>query len=110
MSFDASGAGSRYFVASEGLVFENSPNISFDLTTLDAGPADSPCRGAVPDSVTCQVGSIAGRATGSFHFFAKGITPGQPQSNFHYRDTSFDLPVTVMRLVDTLRFASAVAQ
>ncbi len=108
-SFDASGAGSMYFVADDGQVFENSPGISFDLVTLDAEAAESSCRGVVPDQVTCQVATRVGRATGSFHFFAKGISPGLPQSNFHYRDTSFDLPVTVMRLVDTLRFASAVA-
>lgn len=107
--FDALVAGSMYFNGLDDRVFENSPGISFDLVTLDAEPAESSCRGLAPDLVTCQVASRVGRATGSFHFFARGIGLGQPPTNFHYRDTSFDLPVTVMRLVDTLRFASALA-
>ena len=66
-----------------------------------------PCRGTIPATVTCQLFPGPDRAIGSFHFFAQGVSPGQPQSVLWFRQTSFDLPVTSFRLVDTLRHAGS---
>ncbi len=94
-----------YFLRSEGRVWEIQPS-TVELATLARASSPRPCRGTIPETVTCQVDAEPGRAAGAFELSAREIGPGTSPSNFHFERTAFDLPVTALRIVDTLRFAA----
>ena len=104
--FDVGGAGGLYYSGIEGRVWENSPSITVELATLARPTSPVGCRGAIPETVTCEVYAEPGRATGTFGFFGREIGLGTSNSVFEFRPTVYDLPVTGLRIVDTVRFAN----
>jgi hypothetical protein len=94
-----------YFFGPEGRVWEIQPSPSVELTTLTRPSSARGCRGAIPETVSCEVYTEPGRAAGIFELSAREVGPGTSPSNFQFQLTAFDLPVTALRIVDTVRFA-----
>ena len=92
-----------YYFQPDEQVWENSPTGGMDVTLLERRPVDVPCRANQLEDVECWASSAAGRAAGSFQFFARAIGNGS-NSVLEFADTAFDLPVTQFRIVDTLRY------
>ena len=101
-------ANGYYYFAPSNTIWENSPTASFTVSTLRSVAPTRACRAPVPLEVECQVSSSAGRVAGAFAFFAKEVSPST-NSVFEFRRTAFDLPVTHLRIVDTLRFKDRCA-
>jgi len=97
-----------YYFAPTNSIWENSTTATFTVSTLRSDTPSQPCRAPALMDVECQASRSVGHAAGAFAFFAKEVS-SSANSVFEFRRTAFDLPVTHLRIVDTLRFRDRCA-